>query len=530
MQTNTIESATTPIPDQLADLTRPKAVKFLQRATFGGTPAEVDRLLEIGIDQWFEEQFRASTSTTMLQRFQDTETVWNAYWAGALGDSDQLRKRYTYAMSQIFVSSRASSVHRVAHYNDLLEEHCFGDFRTLLEVISRSPSMSRYLTFHRNKKADGNRGSVPDENYAREIMQLFTIGLHELRQTGLVKTGSNGLPIPTYTNEDIEGLARVFTGFKDEDFGPNDRTADLLPLNSDFARAFHETGVKQFLGTTIPANTNLADSFAIAMDTLTNHSNTGPFVCKQLIQRLTTSNPKRGYVARVARVFEDDGTGRRGNMAAVLRAILLDQSVWRREKEEFGKIREPVLRFTIAARAFNIRSTSGSRWRIADLTDDRTALGQQPWFAPSVFNFYRPGYVPPRTEFGRAEPGESPLVAPEMQIVNETSTIGWVNFMADFLTRQPNVSLDFDDLIEIVRDTENLTEDQIDDLIDELESRLCPPGLSNETRSLMTQALQGSAPSNYRSGNNGVRQQTDMQRVAGAALLVLASTDFIWER
>lgn len=525
MDTSTIESATTPIPNGLSNLTRPKAVKFLQRATFGGTPAEVDRLLSIGIDQWFNEQFQATTDTTMLQRFQSTGSVWNAYWAGALGDSDQLRKRYTYALSQIFVSSRASSVYRVAHHNDLLEEHCFGDFRTLLEVVSRSPSMSRYLTFHRNKKADDSRGSVPDENYAREVMQLFTIGLHQLTRGGVPWTNSSGQLVPTYGTEDIEGLARVFTGITDSEFSKNDRTAELLPLNGDFARKFHEAGKKEFLGETIPANTNLANSFAAAMKTLTNHRNTPQFICKQLIQRLVTSNPVTGYVRRVTRVFENDGSDRRGNMAAVLRAILLDPAAWRNESEDFGKIREPVLRFTIAARAFDVRSTAGSRWRVYRLDNDREGLGQQPWMSPSVFNFYRPGYVPPQTEFGNRG-----FVAPEMQIVNETSTIGWVNFMADFLTRQPNVALDYDDLTGIVSDSQNLSAAQVDALIDELEMRLCPAGLSAPTRDVIVQALQDSAPSNYSSGNNNVRNQTDEQRVVGAALLILASTDFIWER
>ena len=238
-----------------ATLTRADAVRFLQRASFGGTPAEVASLIPIGVDQWLDEQFALSIGQTHHQRRVDgvgfNESIWQSY----LSDPDQLRKRVAYALSQIMVASdQELSDREVAVYADVLEANCFGTYRSLLEAVTRSVAMGRYLTYERNRRANERRGTVPDENYAREVMQLFSVGLWELNQNGTRRTDGAGQPIPSYDTEDILGLARVFTGFQAPSID-DDMRRYALPMNSDgdFAESQHERGEKRFLGTTIPA-------------------------------------------------------------------------------------------------------------------------------------------------------------------------------------------------------------------------------------------------------------------------------------
>lgn len=527
-------------------LTRADAVRFLQRASFGGTPAEVDRLMSIGIDEWFDEQFATAPTRTHHQRRLDGLGFNESIWQGYLSGPDQLRKRVAYAWSQILVASDQDLSDRdVAVYADLLEANCFGTYRNLIEVVTRSAAMGRYLTYERNRRANDRRGTVPDENYAREVMQLFSIGLWELNQNGTRRL-AGGEPIPTYDTEDILGLARVFTGFQAEQIN-DDPTRYALPMISDgeFAAREHETGEKRFLGTTIPASDTrtLDESLAIALDTLAAHPNVGPFISHQLIQRLVTSNPSPGYVSRIAAVFADDGTGTRGNLAAVVRAILVDDDAWDMSPAAAsGKLREPVLRFTVAARALDIAS-SGSPWIIGDLGDAATELSQQPYDANSVFNFYRPGYVPPQSPIGDAG-----LTSPEMQIANETTAIGWINFIARFLRRPPGrtfnrgeadeyrveVTFDLDDLIALV-DTKSVSAAEAGALVDELAARLCPHGLSAATREVVVRRVAEIEDERYdpdRTEDYHVRRRNDVHhdRVVGAATMILASTDFLWER
>lgn len=528
-------------------LTRADAVRFLQRATFGGTPAEVEHLRAVGIEAWLDEQMALPVTETHHQRRVADVEFESSIWQSYLSDPDQLRKRVAYALSQIFVASDAEVANRsMAVYADLLEAHAFGTYRDLLEAVTRSVAMGNYLTYVRNRRADERRGTVPDENYAREVLQLFSIGLWELQPDGTRRLDGRGDPIPSYDQDDILGLARVFTGFESPPIN-DDPNRFALPMNSDgeFAQRFHETGAKRFLGVTIPASETrtLDESLAIALDTLADHPNVGPFICRQLIQRLVTSNPSPAYVGRVASVFDDDGDGTRGNLGAVVRAILTDDEAWPADPPgSFGKLREPVLRFTVATRALGV-STTHLPWIFRDLGDAATELGQQPFNASSVFNFYRPGYIPPQSALGDAG-----LASPEMQIANETSAIACVNFIASVLRRPPTrvyerdtpseyraeVTFDVDDLVALI-DSKSIGQSAAGALVDELAARLCPAGLSAATRSVIVRRVIQIHDDRYdpaRTEDYHVRRRDDvhLDRVMGAAAMICASTDFLWER
>lgn len=350
--------------------------------------------------------------------------VDHAVWRRFLSSPDALRQRMVFALSQIFVvgldgipgSDRAYSV---LAYLDLLDQHAFGNFRALLEAVTLSTAMGAYLSMKNSRKADAS-GRQPDENYAREVMQLFTIGLVELNVDGTPRL-QGGAAVETYGEADVSGLARAFTGWDNE----TDKAGRTSPMFNRPER--HETGEKTFLGITVPANTSATDSLRIALDRLFNHANAGPFFSRQLIQRLVASNPSPAYVGRVAAVFNNNGAGVRGDLAAVLRATLLDtearNTAAAQSDANGGRLREPILRFAAWARACNVNSASG-QWRVQDTADPATRLGQSAMRSPSVFNFYRPGYVPPNTAIASAG-----KVAPEFQITTETSVAGYLNFM-----------------------------------------------------------------------------------------------------
>jgi uncharacterized protein (DUF1800 family) len=526
-----------PAPTSPNGLTRSDAVRFLQRTTFGPRPHDVDELIDIGIDAWLSKQMSLGPDRTHLDRVIDGAQLSSSIWGAFLSGADQLRRRYGYALSQIFVvSTKDLFEDQVANFADILEANCFGTFRSLLEQITRSHAMGRYLTYDRNRRADPNGSRVPDENYAREIMQLFTIGLWKLELDGTRSTDSLGQPIASYTQEDVLGLARVFTGFCSEE--PNgDRYASRRQLNSTgtFARENHERGEKRFLGTTIAASANrtLDESVAIALDALAAHPNTAPFVSHQLIQRLVTSNPSPAYVERVARIFLDDGRGTRGNLGAVLKAVVLDDEAWQSTPSaSFGKVREPVLRFTAVARALDVATIiSNGNWHINKLTQP-IQLGQHPYESSSVFNFYRPGYVPPQSALGDAG-----LLAPEMQITDETTTIGWINTVADLVRSSPDkwgLTYRIDDLLAMVN-SKNLTDASAAQLVDELVSRLCPNGLAADARSIVIRNVKAITDPRFNPTSNdyATLQLTNalkLDRVVAAVMMIAASTDFLYDR
>lgn len=431
--------------------TRDEAARFLTQASFGPTDADIDRVMAIGYAAWIDEQFAlpASSHRSAWERADATlraagsragqDAVLESFWRQALTGPDQLRQRVAFAWSQIAVVSMVDSAvgdnpRAVADWLDLLGRDGLGSYRVLLENVSRHPMMGLYLSHLRNQKADARTGRVPDENYAREVMQLFAIGLVELNEDGSARAGAPD----TYGPADISGLARVFTGWSwscpewpaDGCFhngsanGRSDPDRPFLPMMA--YPQFHSPEAKTFLGTTIPAQSP-ADpqaSLRVALDRLAAHPNVGPFIGRQLIQRLVTSNPSPDYVRAVARAFADNGRGERGDLKAVVKTILLHPEA-RRIDDRGGKLREPVLKLSAFLRAFGHASDSGN-FRVGNTDNAATALGQTPLRAPSVFNFWRPGYVPPGTAAAAAG-----LVAPEMQIAHETSVAGWVNFARD---------------------------------------------------------------------------------------------------
>ena len=435
-ETTTTTTTGTPI-------TAVEASRLLSQATFGPTVAEIDRLSSMGTDAWFSDQFRkpqtlhfvymnaAQNRLSANERLSEDQ-FFESFWQQAVNGDDQLRQRVAYALSQIFVISYQNTTlarypRGVANYYDTLGAYAFRNFRELLEAVTLHPMMGVYLDALGNQKTSATR--VPNENYAREVMQLFSIGLRQLNQDGTDTT----TPTATYINDDIKGLAKVFTGWSwagpdksSSRFGGGnaDPNRDWLPMQN--YPAYHETLEKVFLGVTIPANTSGEASLKIALDTLFNHPNVGPFIGRELIQRLVTSNPSPAYVGRVAAAFANNGQGVRGDMKAVIIAVLLDPEARTpplSSDNNAGKLREPVLRLANWMRAFHATSSSGY-FHMGDLDDPLNGLAQTPMRSPSVFNFFRPEYVPPNTSIAAAG-----KFSPEMQITDEMSVVGYLNYM-----------------------------------------------------------------------------------------------------
>ncbi len=444
--------------------TRDEAARFLTQATFGPNDADIDRLMSVGYAAWIDEQFAIATSPARSHRAHweaadaalkaanpnatpvptaGQNEVFESFWKQALTAPDQLRQRTAFALSQIFVISMVDSTvgnepRAVADWLDMLGNKGFGSYRELLESVSLHPMMGAYLSHLRNQKANPTTGRVPDENYSREVMQLFSVGLVELNADGSVKTGANGAALETYTPADISGLARVFTGwsFACPDYpATNCFNSGTNATRSDPDRwfkpmlgyaAFHSTEVKNFLGSSIAVQgtADPAASLRAALDTLSAHNNVGPFIGKQIIQRLVTSNPSPAYVAAVANAFANNGSGQRGDLKAVIKAVLMNPEA-RVMSDTSGKVREPVLRLSAFLRAFPHRSDTGN-YRVGNTDNPGTSLGQTPLRSPSVFNFFRPAFVAPGTQAAARN-----LVAPELQIASETTAAGYVNTMRD---------------------------------------------------------------------------------------------------
>ncbi len=438
----TAGTATTSEP--LGVITPARAARFLQQAAFGATDAQIARVQTLGYAAWLDEQFRAPRTAShvewmLAKGYQDVANidnfngVDNTLWRKLISSPDVLRQRVTLALSEIFVISMlglpvAWRGFLAAAYMDTLETQAFGTYRQLLEAVTLSPAMGVYLNMRGNQKADPATGRQPDENYAREVLQLFSIGLVELQDDGTPR-GSAGRE--TYGPQTISELARVFTGWDFDRFNRAEPGYTQRPMVHVAAR--HDTGAKSVFGTTIPAGTPGPQALQMALDAIARHPNVAPFISRQLIQRLVASAPTPAYVARVAAVFNDNGLGVRGDLKAVIKAILLDDEA-RRDPDlssaaevTRGRLSEPVVRFIQWARSFSLSSPT-DLWNVGNLSDPATRLGHSPLRAASVFNFFRPGYVPPNTELGAQG-----VTAPEFQITNESTTVGWVNFAQTFV-------------------------------------------------------------------------------------------------
>ena len=514
-----------PPPPPLVPPTGVQAGRFLAQSTMGATKTEIAAVQAGGYDSWISAQFAMPREMRLydwmvskgdaVSEFGVENKLNPGVWRLVISGNDQLRQRVGVALLDfLVVSANGLTQTRFPHlaaaaYFDLLWDNAFGNYRDLIGKISTSTTMAVYLTFLNSKKADPKTGSQPDENYARELMQLFTLGLVKLNPDGTVQT-ANGKPIETYTADDVSGLARVLTGFRyDPSYAAKTPDAHLLPLVQDATA--HEPGAKTFLGTTIPAGTDGFASLKIALDTIFAHPNLPPFVSKQLIQRLVTSNPSAAYVGRVSAVFANNGSGVRGDLKAVIRAILLDteaRSDAGLTNPSFGKLRAPVVRLTNWARAFGVTS-EGDKWLFGDTSSASTGLGQMIGRAPSVFNFFRPGYKPPNTSIA-----SSGLVAPEFQITNEPSVIAYVNFMQGMVERGANdAKPNYTDILKKAPDSQAL--------VDELNFLLAAGQLSAATVAAIKTAVDSISLTAFESSLNRVRL---------AILLVMATPEYITQK
>ena len=470
----------------LSAVTAADAARFLTQATFGPTKAEIDALTGGSINTWITAQmalpFTSHAAATRADRDtfggSNSFTNWNAihppnrqsaWFKLALTAPDQLRQRVAYALSQILVISDISlgednQTEPIANYYDILGNGAFGNFRTLLENVTLSPMMGMYLSSLRNSKADPATGQTPDENYAREVMQLFTIGLNQLNPDGTLALGADGLPVPTYNQTTITEMAKVFTGWSyagTTNFRSGGGSGATLINPMILYPAFHDDTVKNLTPvslTPIAAAQGGVKDLQLALDALFTHPNTGPFISKLLIQRLVTSNPSPAYVYRVAQTFANDGTGTRGNLGAVVRAILTDyeaRSPAVAGNVTYGKLKEPLLRLTGLLRGFGASSASGrfmgyrhtvsgavidgNTPKPADANQISTlsttinihntlpSIAQAALRSTTVFNFYHPDYVLP------GPLASAGLVAPEFEITDDNFAILVPNYFLTFV-------------------------------------------------------------------------------------------------
>lgn len=508
-------------------LTLYQASRFLTQATNGPTRSEIDALAEMGIEKWLSGQFAMLRHQSHWDWLEDQgvhadskyrrsyrlkRLHWDrSIWKQLITAEDQLRQRVGLALLDILVVGIEGikaewAQFAMAAYMDLLLDHAFGNYRELLGAITTNSAMGDFLTFIGSSKADG-KGSQPDENYARELMQLFTLGVHELNQDGTIRRDANGEPIETYTQRDVAELARVFTGLRRQ--SDNLATPEAHRQKLVIDPAHNEIGPCTYHGMTVSGGGMKAIN--AALDLIFWHPNVPPFVSRALIQRLVSSNPSPDYVRRVATIFADNGHGTRGDLRAVVHAILTDpeaRSEAALAAPHTGKLRDPVQRFTGWARAFHARPKDG-RWLIGDLSSPERALGQSPGRSPSVFNFFRPGYSPPNSELSRRG-----LVAPELQIVNEQSVIGFLNYMYVAVTLGAGghrLIANHDWLLKKADDAWDLTE--------EVNLVLAAGQLSDSTKNMIYSAVE--------SVDAGDRPRRLNNRIRAAIMLTLVAPEYL---
>jgi uncharacterized protein (DUF1800 family) len=454
------------------DAKRMEVARFLAQATLGFEDYHVEEVAQLGFEGWIDTQMAVELSL-YLPEFQhiyaECEREYNefkeegdsdyfpgdyhfnyAWWHTNLTNEDLLRQRVAFALSEIFVISMESDLELypegVSAYYDMLGKHAFGNYRDLLYDVSLHPCMGFFLSHFRNPKTDLENNIFPDENYAREIMQLFSIGLYELNSDGSRKTDANSNYIPAYDNSDIREMARVFTGLCIGGF--DQRFLDYLEgleepvpeLSFDYEfvgtqvdktipmkmyEDFHEQGEKIILkDNIIPDGQSGIKDINDAVDILFNHENVGPFIGRKLIQHLVKSNPTPAYIERISAVFADNGSGERGDLGAVIKAILLDEEARNcsyLQDPDHGKLREPVIRFSQLFRLIPKTAPFGYYW--SDGSEVREELKNHPMRAPSVFNFFLPDFQPV------GDLAKNNLVGPEFQIHNSQTSVSYINQM-----------------------------------------------------------------------------------------------------
>lgn len=441
--------------------------RFLAQTTFGTDLEYIKTVSQGTFEDWIDNQFTLNSNSLGVETeiiYEDALQMWldnggaeedyfgpeashflYAWWQYNMNNDDLLRQRVTLALSELFVistnSELASYGNGLGYYYDMLATSSFGNFKDLLLNVSLQPMMGYYLSHYNNPKSNPSENIHPDENYAREIMQLFSIGLHELNNDGSYVLDANGQRIPTYNNNDIKEFAKVFTGLGVGDvIENNDGVTPEFGLHFWYCKKdtpmavyddWHEQGEKHLLnGFTIPSGQTGMQDIEMAIDHLFNHPNVGPFIAKRLIQRLVKSNPTPQYIDAVASAFNNTA-GVRGNMKAVIKAILLHSEArscsWINHPNQ-GKLKEPMMRYFNLARQIDRERPSGLDWNVGYWFYINT--GQAPLSAPSVFNFFLPDFKP------NGEIAENGLIAPEFQIHNSSTSIGYVNIIDYFTSPQ----------------------------------------------------------------------------------------------
>ncbi len=429
-----------------------EASRFLAQCTFGGDLTTINQVVSNGFGPWLDAQSALPYSPVLDQvealvatlgeedSFPFFDWIW---WQRTMTGTDLVRQRVAFAFTQIFVISRREDVlfdtpAAVGAFYDILARGAFGNFREMLLEVALHAAMGQYLSHLNNRRSDPTMNRFPDENFAREVMQLFTIGLYELNPDGTHKLDTDGHSIPTYGNAEITEMAKIFTGLtlapepgEPVIFG-EDRPTYHLPMV--MFESEHEPGPKTLLnGYLVPAGQTGMQDIESAVDHLFQHPNVGPFIGAHLIRFLVTSNPSPAYVARVTAAFDDNGSGVRGDMTAVLKAVLLDteaRDTTHIDDPHFGKVREPFVRWVQLGRTFHATSDSGQLYHFGGDFPGETPegaealfLAQYPFFSPSVFNFFSPRHQPAGalTEAG--------LVAPEMEIIHAFTVIAGINLI-----------------------------------------------------------------------------------------------------
>ncbi|MFK7738305.1 MAG: DUF1800 family protein [Pirellulaceae bacterium] len=541
-------------------MVRLRATQFLQRATFGPTDEEVDaltkRMLQVGVvrgaEAWIDRQFdlpatyhqplaeemvEADGFETTLTGINVSRYRYHAWWHIAITSEDQLRQRMAWALMQIcvigpnasnFNNAQAGKLGKgrwlgMSNYYDMLLRNSFKTYRDVLGDVTFHPNMGVWLSHLRNRKADSSANRFPDENYAREVLQLFSIGLYELNPDGSHKTDSEGNSIPTFDNTTIETFARLFTGLTYNQsntitWGTVNFQEPMMIFEDE-----HDRDPKQvFNGVTLPGDTDGIADINAGLDNIMAHENIGPFICRRLIQRFVRSNPSKGYLERVVTKFNNNGQGVRGDLKAVIKAILLDQEAWAgiRMKPiskplrlyvegrgtEFSRLQEPVLAYASFLRRYAVSTDYQNDWYMFNSLNWH--LNQYPYGSPSVFNFYLPDFQPAGeiTSYVASEnlPGDS-LYAPEFQLLdgvyaNRIPNLfrGNVNngvFTQTLLWRDEGnitatTTFDYPDEIALAGDPQKLVE--------YLDAKLCCGTMDDKTRQRIVEAISISTNENNR--------------------------------
>ncbi|WP_372895257.1 DUF1800 family protein [Stieleria sp.] len=549
-----------------------RAAQFLSKATFGPTQESIDslarRISEIGFkratSQWIDQQFDLQpTSHEAVARDiihvdgrePNTQSIgvslyrYQAWWHIALTSEDQLRQRVAWALSQIFVIGDSGTGFNnddkrsigggretitdwlgMSDYYDMLSEGIDGTYRELLEDVTYHPCMGDWLSSRGNRKANISAGRFPDENYAREIMQLFSVGLYHMHQDGRLKIDENGNLIPTYDNEQIKELGRLFTGFKYKHYSRNDfyvprNFGEPMEIhvaehdnNLNYSEDPNAPASKTVFGTVLPplpsavTQADVKAEIGAGLDAIANHPNVAPFICRLMIQRMVKSNPSRAYLRRVTRIFNDNGRGVRGDLKAVVKAILTDPELYRGHRvvrrrnptrvdvivrgTEYSRLREPILRTTSLIRAMRPTTNYAAGYMMLS-HGVGGEFGQMPFRSPSVFNFYLPDYQPPGDLIGHTPSRRNPydsLYAPEFQILNGVTANKMLNRFRVWAYRRYvqygmrkgtcRITFHLEPELELAKDLANL-----DEILRRFDLWLCNGSMSEATKTSIKNAI-----------------------------------------